>query len=174
MVELEDIKTSLDSNPYLSSDIKDCIMELITIFNNRFKDVPLNNACERLKTLKIVKGSKFLVKKSSSYNPITNEIQISLSKITNDIDCKHILMRELLNLISAKDNFTGFNVDNLYEALNIGYTEILANLLVGNEDNVEYEDEIVEANLFASLIGSDLIKDAYFNNKIDNIINVLS
>ena len=42
-------------------------------------------------------------------------------------------MREILNIITAKDNYTGFNQDNIFEALNVGYTEMLANFLVGND-----------------------------------------
>lgn len=173
MVELEDLRTSLDSNPYLTNDIKDNFMELLSIFKDSFKDVDLNNAKERLKTVKVIKGSKFLVKRTSSYNPIDNEILISLSKITDDLDCKHILMRELLNLITAKDNYTGFNKDNAYEALNIGYTEILVNFLVGNDSSCEYEDEVIEANLIAKLIGSDSMYEAYFNNNVDIILNTV-
>lgn len=173
MVELEDIRTSLDSNPYLTSDIKDNFMELITTFKENFPDVDLNNAKERLKTVKVVKGSKFLLKRTSSYNPLNNEILISLSKVTDDLDCKHILMRELLNLITAKDNFTGFNKDNGYEALNIGYTEILTNFLVGNDSLNEYEDEVIEANLIAKLIGGDSMYNAYFTNNVDIILNTV-
>lgn len=173
MVELEDLRTSLDSNPYLTNDIKDNFMELITTFKKNFPDVDLNNAKERLKTVKVVKGSKFLVKRTSSYNPLNNEILISLSKVTDDLDCKHILMRELLNLITAKDNFTGFNKDNEYEALNIGYTEILTNFLVGNYSSNEYEDEVIEANLIAKLIGSDSMYNAYFTNNVDIILNTV-
>jgi hypothetical protein len=173
MVELEELKTSLDSNPYLTNDIKDNIMELLSIFKTHFKDVDLTNAKERLKTVKVIKGSKFLIKKTSCYNPIDNEILISLSSISDDLDCRHILMRELLNLITAKDNFTGFNKDNSYEALNIGYTELLTNLLVGNESDSEYEDEIIEANLIAKLIGNDAMYNAYFNNNVDIILNTV-
>lgn len=173
MVELEELKTSLDSNPYLTSDIKDNFMELLDIFKKSFPDVDLSNANERLKTVKVVKGSKFLIKGTSCYNPKDNEILLSLSKITDDLDCKHVLMRELLNLITAKDNFTGFNKDNSYEALNIGYTEILTNFLVGNESESEYEDEIIEANLMAKLLGNDAMYNAYFNNNIDVILNTI-
>ena len=80
-------------------------------------------------------------------------------------------MRELLNMITAKDNFTGFNKDNAYEALNIGYTEILANYLVGNENESEYEDEIVATNMIAEVIGNDTLFNAYFNNDETLIMN---
>ncbi len=161
-MDLNEIKNSLNSNSNLT-DIQDCLMELIYLFNSKFPTINLSNLNERLKTLKIIKGSKYLVKNSSHYNPITNELLINLSKI-NDNDCKHILMRELLNVITAKDNFTGFNKDNAYEALNIGYTERLTNFLVGNETESEYEDEIVASNLLEKIIGEDKMFNAYFTN----------
>lgn len=161
-MDLNEIKNSLNSNPNLT-DIQDCLMELIYLFNSKFPTINLSNLNERLKTLKIIKGSKYLVKNSSYYNPVNNELLINLSKI-NDNDCKHILMRELLNIITAKDNFCGFNVDNDYEALNIGYTERLTNFLVGNESESEYEDEIVASNLLERIIGEDKMFNAYFNN----------
>ncbi len=170
-MDLNEIKNSLNSNPNLTDDIKDCLMELISLFNSKFPNVKLTNLNERLKTLKIIRGSRFLIKKSSYYDPIDNEILINLVKIDDSIDCKHVFMRELLNMITAKDNFTGFNKDNAYEALNIGYTEILANYLVGNENESEYEDEIVATNMIAEVIGNDTLFNAYFNNDETLIMN---
>ena len=151
-MDLNEIKNSLNSNPNLT-DIQDCLMELIYLFNRKFPNVNLNNLNERLKTLNIIRGSKFLIRKSSYYNPVANELLVNMVKIENN-DCKHILMRELLNIITAKDNYTGFNKDNAYEALNIGYTERLANFLVGNDTESEYEDEIVASNLLEKIIGN--------------------
>lgn len=162
-MDLNEIKNSLNSNPNLTEDIKDCLMELTYLFNSKFPNVKLENLNERLKTLNIIRGSKFLIKKSSYYNPVTNELLVNVVKIENN-DCKHILMRELLNIITAKDNYTGFNKDNAYEALNIGYTERLANFLVGNDTESEYEDEIVASNLLEKIIGEDKMFNAYFTN----------
>ena len=162
-MDLNEIKNSLNSNPNLTADIKECLMELIYLFNSKFPNVKLENLNERLKTLNIIRGSKFLIRKSSYYNPVTNELLVNMVKIENN-DCKHILMRELLNIITAKDNYTGFNKDNAYEALNIGYTERLANFLVGNDTESEYEDEIVASNLLEKIIGEDKMFNAYFTN----------
>lgn len=166
-MDLNEIKNSLNSNPNLI-DIQDCLMELIYLFNSKFPNINLNNLNERLKTLKIVKGSKYLVKNSSYYNPVNNELLINLSKLDNN-DCKHILMRELLNIITAKDNYTGFNKDNSYEALNIGYTERLTNFLVGNETESEYEDEIIASNILEKIVGEDKMFNAYFTNNVNLI-----
>lgn len=163
MVNLDVVKSSLNANEYLTNDIKENLMELIVLFNQNFPNVDLSNLNERLKTLKIIRGSKFLIKGSSFYNPIENELLLNMIYINNS-DCKHILMREMLNIITAKDNFTGFNKDNEYEALNIGVTEILANYLVGNDEETEYEDEIIATNMLAIIMGKEQLFDAYFNN----------
>lgn len=171
MVGLDEIKSSLDSNSNLTEDIKTNLMELIVIFNNNFSNVDLSNLNERIKTLKILRGSKFLIKGDSFYNPLDNELLINLVHVNGDVDCKHILMRELLNIITAKENYTGFNKDNAYEALNVGYTEILTNFLVGNEYDSKYQDEIIASNMLASTIGEDAVFNAYFNNDVTLILN---
>ena len=74
MASLEEIKNSLQTNSYLTNDIKENIMELIINFNSKFPGVDLTNLSERLKTLKIVKGSRFVINGSSCYNPVTNEL----------------------------------------------------------------------------------------------------
>ena len=46
-------------------------------------------------------------------------------------------MFAVLTIITAKDNFYGFDTDGKLKALNIGITEMITNFLVGNdgEDN---------------------------------------
>lgn len=164
MVELQEIQASLNSNPSLADDTKQNILELVTIFHNTYPNVNLSNLKERLKTLDIKRGSRFVIKAASTYDPIENVILLDANKLSNQMDGKHILMRELLHVITAKDNYTGFNQGNAYEALNLGYTEILANFLVGNEAECEYEDEIIATNMLAGVIGDDTLFNAYFNN----------
>lgn len=164
------IKESLNSNLYLTDDIKENLYELVEIFNNQFPEVDLTNLEEKLKTLQIEKGSKFLVRGLSQYKPLENKILITLSQLDDDTDCKHILMRELLNVMTSKDNFTGFNVDNKYVGLNVGYTELLTNLLVGNESVNEYENEVIAADLMLSLIDEQIVFNAYFKNDINLIL----
>ena len=167
---VEEIKAALNENQNITAEVKDDLMYLITIFCNNFKDVNLDNFKERLKTLKISRGSMYLVKLPCQYNPHNNEIAINLGRFEGS-DAKHWMMHALLGVITAKDNFTGFNKDNAYEALNIGYTEILANYLVGNENESEYEDEIVATNMIAEAIGPENLFNAYFNNDETLIMN---
>ena len=49
-MDLNEIKNSLNSNPNLT-DIRDCLMELIYLFNSKFPTINLSNLNERLKTL---------------------------------------------------------------------------------------------------------------------------
>lgn len=170
---IENIRESLISNPYLTQDVKDNFIELATIFNKAFPSISLDNLIERFKTLKVIRGSKFLLKGTSHYNPIDNELLISISKINDDIDCKHIMMRELLNILTAKENYYGFNQNNELEALNIGYTEILTTYLVGNDSICEYEEEIIAANLVGKIVGEDTLNKAYFNNDASLIMNAV-
>lgn len=171
MVELQEIQASLNSNPSLDNNIKQDIMELVDIFHKTYPNINLANLNERLKTLTIQKGSRFVIKAASTYNPIDNVILLDANKLSNKMDGRHILMRELLHVITAKDNYTGFNQENAYEALNLGYTEILANFLVGNEAECEYEDEIIATNMLAGVIGDDTLFNAYFNNDASLIMS---
>lgn len=171
MVSQEEIKSSLNSNPYLTAEIKNCLMELIEVFIKKFPEVSLDNLNERLKTLKMIRGSKFLINGTSRYNPVDNELFISLINIDNDVDCKHILMRELLNIITSKDDYTGFNKDSIFEALNIGYTEILSNYLVGNDGECEYEDEVIATNIMCLIVGEEKFRQAYFTNDVKLLMN---
>lgn len=173
MVGLDEIRNTLDANAGLR-DIKDNIMELVVIFHDKFPQISLANLNERLKSLRFTKGSNLLIRNSSFYDPITNEILINKSKLNQNIDFKHVLMRELLNVITAKDNYTGFNKENAYEALNIGYTEILANYLVGNEYDSEYEDEIIATNMIAGVVGDDALFFSYFTNDVSPLLNMVS
>ena len=169
---MEEIKNSLSSNTFLTEDIKEDISELIIIFIDKFPDVDLTNLNERLKTLKVNNGSKFVMRAASKYYPENNEIMISKKSITdNDMDCKHILMRELLNVISAKDNFTGFNKNSMFEAFNVGYTEMLATFLVGSEYDLEHEKELIAADLVMQMIDNDTMQKAYFGNDVSLILN---
>ena len=54
---LEEIKVILDGNQSITGEVKDNLLELITIFNNMFKDVSLETLKDRLKSLKIKRES---------------------------------------------------------------------------------------------------------------------
>lgn len=165
MVAIEEIKTSLNENTNLTQELKNNFLELITLFHEKFPEVALDNLKNRLSTLKIENLSKYVSGEVSKYDPITNILSLNEERLGKDVDARHILMYELLSIITAKDNYTGFNFNHQFEALNIGYTEILTNYLVGNEtEEFIHSDEIVATNLISISIGNDILLQAFFNN----------
>ena len=177
MTDLDTIKKTLDTNTYLSQEMKDNIFELVVLFNKNFNQIALNNLNERLKTLKIEKISSFLSKRVSRYDIHKNTIYFNDKELKKDYDVRHILMLELINIISSNNEFSGFNYEDKFEALNIGYTEMLANYLVGNDgEEMIYPHEAVMANLLSIVIGEDVLEKAYFQNDykllLDNVKKV--
>lgn len=171
---VEEVKAALNENPNITAEVKDDLMYLITIFCNNFKDVNLDNLKERLKTLKISRGSMYLVKLPCQYNPHNNEIAINLGRFEGS-DAKHWMMHALLGVITAKDNYYGFNnEDGTLQALNEGYTEILTNYLVGDVEDSFYTDEVIMTNLISEVIGNDVMYKAYFTNDANLLLNAMS
>ncbi len=170
---IETIKNTLNENQSLTPEVRNNLMELIEIFHNKFGNIDLTNLNERLKTLVIKRESMFLVKLPCKYNPHTNEILINLGRF-EDCDAKHWFMHSLLGVITAKDNYYGFNnEDDTLVALNEGYTEIMTNYLVGDIDNNFFTDEIIITNLISKAIGEDTLFDAYFSNDAKRVIRAM-
>ncbi len=160
-----EIEASLQQNPNITQELKENFLELINLFHEKFKGVPLENLNNRLKTLTIENLNRYTSNEVSKYDPMTNTLKINEERLKSDVDAKHILMYELLSILTAKDNYTGFNFNHQFEALNIGYTEILTNYLVGNEtEEFVHADEIIATNLISISIGNDILLHAYFNN----------
>lgn len=173
---IENIKGILDENDNLSNEIKDNFLSLIEIFIKTFPEVSLKNLCNNLKDLKINKVSKYVTDSYAYYNGESNTLFINYSKITDEDDIRHIMMHQLLDIITYNGSFSGFNQNNFFRALNIGFTEILTNNLVGNEgENTYYDDEVIASNLLASIVGFDVLKNCYFENNakvvLENLIN---
>ena len=84
------------------------------------------------------------------------------------------MMFELLNIITSNDVQTGFNTDNRFIALNVGFTEILANYLVGNSgEKLLYPDEAIMTNIITTVVGFENMLYAYFNNDSKYLLNKL-
>ncbi len=168
-----EVKAALDSNPNITEEVKENILELTTIFTKVFPDVNLSNFISKLKTLKIQRESMYLVKLPCQYNPFNNAISINLGRLENS-DTKHWLMHSLLGVITAKDNYYGFNnSDNTLFALNEGYTEILTNYLVGDIEDSFYIDEVIMTNLISKVIGNDILYNAYFANDSKSVVDAM-
>jgi hypothetical protein len=138
MNELNFTYESIDSNEFLSDDLKENFKELITVFHQLFSKVDLSNFNERIKRLRIKKGSKFFITSDCEYNSRENILYINEEKLKL-VDAKHSLMMSILSIITAKDNFYGFNDTGTLEGLNKGLTELIANFLVGNEVDLDEE-----------------------------------
>ena len=171
MDRMDAIKGALNSNANLSNEMKENIYELVNIFHNKFADVDLNNLKNRLMTLEIRKLNKFLSNDVSMYNNVTNVLYFNGERLNNGYDARHVLMYEILNMISSTDEKRGFIHEGRFEALNVGFTEILANYLVGNDSDIPlYPEQAIETNLISIIIGSDVLKKAYFGNNTDMLI----
>ena len=171
---IDQIKVSLEENQNLNDEIRSNIFELVLIFQKHFPEVRLKNLNERLKTLSIERANKFVQPFVINYLPMQNKLLFNVMELNKDHDGKHLLMFALLQMITANGNNTGFDVDHKFEALNVGYTEILTSYLVGNEsDQVYFPNEAIYANLIGALIGNDKLKDAYFYNKPTAFIQAL-
>ncbi|MBR1377095.1 MAG: hypothetical protein IJ565_04735 [Bacilli bacterium] len=170
-MNMDTIKKTLEMNSDLSSGIKDNIFELVNILHSKLPEVDLTNLNNRLATLKVKKLNKFMSNNASMYDNITNTLYFNNEKINGECDVRHMLMFEILNISSSTDTQKGFIKDGKFEALNVGFTEILTNFLVGNtSDTPCYEEQAIETNLISIIIGSDIMKQAYFTNNPDLII----
>lgn len=168
---IDAIAKTLDMNGNLSMEFKTDLLELIKLFVTKYPNVDLTNLNNRLSTLKVEKIGKFLCKDASMYDNAKNILYINNDKLDNECDGKHILMFELLNIITSTDTQKGFDRDGEFEALNIGFTEMLANDLVGNEsDTPLHEEQALQTNLVSSIIGVDVMQQAYFTNDTDLLI----
>ncbi len=165
------VKQTLFANNGISDGLRSNIYELVMILHTKFPDVDLSNLCNRLKTLQIKKLNKFINNNVSMYSNVENILYLNEEKLSGDYDAKHVLMYEILNIASSTDNKRGFVQDGRFEALNVGYTEIMANYLVGNEsDKAMYPEQAIETNLLSIIIGNDVLKKAYFTNDTELLI----
>ena len=118
---VETIKNTLNNNENITPEVRENLMELIEIFHKKFPYIDLHNLNERLETLKIKRESMFLVKLPCQYNPHTNEVLINLGRF-EECDARHWFMHCLLAMITAKDNYYGFNdADDKFVALKESY-----------------------------------------------------
>lgn len=171
---MDQIRETLSKNDNLSGGVKENIFELVNIFHAKFPNVDLQNLNNRLGNLIIESGSKYVYKEVSNYNPVSNILTLNMSELSKNHDIKHVLMYEILNIITAKDNYVGFDRNHKLVALNTGYTEILTNNLVGNDSDMEYHiDEVIATNLIANMIGNDIMFKSYFTNDFHSINNIL-
>lgn len=169
---LEEIRTSLKSNPNLTDEIRNKIFELIVIFNKKLPEINLSRLNDRLKTVKIGKIGKFERKGTYYYDVFKNEILFSRD-LEGNYDIDHLFTKAILQMSTSTQTFTGFNSDDRLRALNLAYTEILANYIVGNEGDSDLEEEVLVANLLSHIVGKDTMFNSYFTNNGELIIKAM-
>ena len=172
MNSLEDIKVSLQSNPNLNDDIRIKLFGLVTIFHKKLPEVDLTKLNEKLKFVKIGRMSKLERKGVYFYDLFKNEILFT-GNLKNNYDIDHLFMKAILEMSTATSTFTGFNSDERLRALNLAYTEILSNYIVGNEGDSDLEEEMLIANLLSHIIGKDAMFNSYFTNNGEPIIKAM-
>ena len=171
-MNLDDIKASLQSNPNLNDDIRVKLFGLVTIFHKKLPEVNLSKLNEKLKTVKISRMSKFERKGVYYYDVFKNEILFT-SNLKDNYDIDHLLMKAILEMSTATSSYTGFNSDERLRTLNLAYTEILSNYIVGNEGDSDLEEEMLVTNLLSHIIGKDAMFHSYFANDGEPIIRAM-
>ena len=169
---LEEIKVSLKSNPNLTDEIRSKLFDLIVITNKKLPEVNLSKLNDQLKTVKFGKISRLERKGTYYYDVFKNEILIS-REIESNYDIDHILVKAILQMSTSTKTFTGFNSDDRLRALNLAYTEILANYIIGNEGDSDLEEEMLVTNLLSHIVGKDTMFNSYFTNNGEPIIKAM-
>ncbi|MBQ9072567.1 MAG: hypothetical protein IJY25_05370 [Bacilli bacterium] len=169
---LEDIKVSLSSNANLPQEVKQKLYELVVTLNKKLPEVNLNKLNEKIKTVKIGKISKYERKGTYNYNVFKNEILFS-NNLEGNYDIDHLLMKALLEMSTSTGTYTGFHSDDRLRALNLAYTEILANYIIGNEGDSDLEEEMLVTNLLSHIVGKDTMFNSYFTNNGEPIIKAM-
>lgn len=172
MDSLDAIKLSLESNPNLTNEIRNKFLKLITKFTKKFSGVNLSRLNDKLKTVKFGRIGKYEKKGTYYYDVVNNEILIS-NDIIGNYDIDHILTKAILEMTTSTGKFTGFNSDERLMALNLAYTEILANYIIGNEGDSDLEEEMLIANLLSHVVGKDTMFNSYFTNNGADIIKAM-
>ena len=172
MNSLEEIRMSLKSNPNLTDEIRNKLFELVARFNKKLPEINLSRLNNKLKTVKIGKISNFERKGTYYYDVFKNEILFS-RHLEGNYDIDHLLMKAILEMSTATNSFTGFNSDERLKALNLAYTEILANYIIGNEGKSDLEEEVLVTNLLSHIVGKDTMFNSYFTNNGEPIIRAM-
>ena len=172
MSSLEEIKLSLVSNPNLNDDIRNKLLNLTINLNKKIPSVNLSKLNDKLKTVKIGKIGKFEKRGTYYYDVFKNEILLSNS-VEGNYDIDHIFTKAILEMSTSTNTFTGFNSDDRLRALNLAYTEILANYVIGNEGDSDLEEEMLVTNLLSHIVGKDTMFNSYFTNNGEPIIKAM-
>jgi len=175
---LDEIRNSIDANKNFEEGIKTKLFELVLIFNDRYPD-NLDRLNESIKTVQLGNIGIFYKEDTIVYDSKENAIELCTTKIKDaknpedEYDMDHLMMKGILAMITAQDGYYGFNKENKLPALNVGFTEMLACEIVGNNGISDYEEEYIATNLISKIVGEKILIDAYFGNNAELIYQKL-
>lgn len=170
---IENVLNAMEKNKALTPEIIANVMELTSLFHERFENIDLTNLCNNLETVKIDKATKFITMEPISYNGPLNVLSINNGVLRDVPDAKNLFMNCIIAMIVTNhDGITGFSDNPKFEALNMGYIAGIASMLVGNDSDIDYyTDEIIATNLFGQIVGDDVLEQAFFTNNSSLIVN---
>lgn len=172
MDSLEMIKSSLDNNSQLNDEIKNKLFSISLVFHKKFPEINLNRLSEKLLTVKFGKIGRFERRGTYYYDVFKNEILFS-KDLEGNYDIDHLLTKAILEMATSTGKFTGFSSDDRLRALNLAYTEILANYIIGNDGDSDLEEEMLLTNLLSHIVGKDTMFNSYFTNNGEPIIRAM-
>jgi len=175
---------TLNANKALSYERKVEILDLVYDFHKEYSTISLDNLCQKLRFLKVENGSKFCYPDAIQYSPLENKIIINREKeATMQTDRRQTMMKALLAVITSKSINYGFNGNSRLDALNEGFSDILANNLTaenrvqssydGERFRSDYEDEQILVNFIGKAVGFETFKQAFFENKPEILMETL-
>lgn len=172
MDTLDQIKVSLQNNPNLNDDIRNKMFELVTVFHKKLPEINLSKLNEKLKTVSFGRIGKLERKGTYFYDVFKNQILFSRN-LESNYDIDHLFMKSILQMSTSAESFTGFDSDDRLNAINLAYTEILANYIIGNEGDSDLEEEMLITNLLSHIVGKDTMFNSYFMNNGEPIIKAM-
>ena len=172
MDSLELIKVSLKDNTNLTDEIREKLFDLVVQLKKKIPEASLKVLNDKLKTVKIGRLGKCDRKGTYYYDVFKNQILFS-DKLEGNYDIDNLLTKALLEMATSTGKYTGFNSDDRLRALNLAYTEILANYIVGNEGETDLEEEMLITNLLSHIVGKDTMFNSYFTNNGEPIIRAM-
>ncbi len=174
---MKQVQNSLAQNEKLNEEAKQNLLLLVKEMYRQMT-LPRELLVERLKTVSLEEGAKFINREAYHYNIEENSICFQMDQIG---DQKNGLCQALLEMAIIKESGKGLDDQSLY-AIKKGALEIYANYLVGNDSEFGIsEDEQIITNLMNILTENqilvatlkddgELLKKVLFENNL-TIIN---
>lgn len=150
---MKQVQDSLEQNEKLNNESKQNLFFLVKKMYRKMT-LPRQLLVERLKTVSLEEGSKFLDREAYHYNINENNIRFRIDKIG---DHQNVLCQALLEMAIIKESGKGLDDQELY-ATKKGSLEIYANYLVGNDSEFGIsEDEQIITNLMNILTENKIL-----------------